>query len=89
MNLLLNTPMHSVGYGPNTTPNTTPNNLQNLINQARQNPRGFEEMMKNNYPQAYQQALNIRNGNNPQQVIMNMLQQRGINPGILQMLGIK
>ena len=85
MNLLLDAPMHSVGYGPNALPN----NLQNLINQARQNPRGFEEMMRNNYPQAYQQALNIRNGNNPQQVIMNMLQQRGINPGILQMLGIK
>ena len=85
MNLLLNTPMHSIDRGLNTTPN----NLQNLINQARQNPRGFEEMMRNNYPQAYQQALNIRNGNNPQQVIMNMLQQRGINPGILQMLGIK
>lgn len=82
-------PMSNVPFNNVNIVSNNGNNLQNLINQARQNPRGFEEMMRNNYPQAYQQALNIRNGGNPQQTIMQMLQQRGINPGILQMLGIK
>ena len=82
-------PMSNVPFNNVNIVSNNGNNLQNLINHARQNPRGFEEMMRNNYPQAYQQALNIRNGSNPQQVIMQMLQQRGINPGILQMLGIR
>ncbi len=82
-------PMSNIPFNQVQNNTNANNGLQNLINQARQNPRGFEEMMKNNYPQAYQQALQIRNGSNPQQVIMQMLQSRGINPGILQMLGIK
>lgn len=65
-----------------------PGDLGVLIQQARQNPRAFEDMVRQTNPQAYQQAMQIRNSGNPQQFIMQMLQSRGINPGILKMFGI-
>lgn len=63
--------------------------LQQMLAQARQNPAAFEEQLRRTNPQAYQQALQIRNSGNPQYAIMQMLQARGINPNILQMLGLK
>lgn len=63
--------------------------LAQALNQARQNPRAFEEAFKRNNPQAYQQALQIRNSFiNPQQAVMQLAQQRGINPNILRMLDL-
>lgn len=58
------------------------------FNNIRQNPRAFEEHLKRTNPQAYQQAMQIRNSANPQAIIMNMAQQRGLNPNILKMLGL-
>ena len=69
-------------------PATPNNNLMELVQRARQNPRAFEEQVKQMNPQAYQQAMQIRNSANPQALIMQMAKCRGINPGILQMLGI-
>lgn len=65
------------------------NNLQQMLFQARQNPAAFEEQFKKANPQAYQQALQIRNSGNPQAAIIQMLQARGINPNMLSMLGLK
>lgn len=62
--------------------------LQTLIQQARQNPAAFEEQFKRTNPQAYQQAMQIRNSANPQAVIRQMAQSRGVNPNILKMLGL-
>lgn len=79
----------------NVTFNRAPNTADPMLNlkqayaQARQNPVAFEEQLKRTNPQAYQQALQIRNSGNPQAVIMQMLQARGINPSILSMLGFK
>ena len=64
------------------------NNVMNIIQQAKQNPRAFEEYVKQNNPQAYQQALQIRGSANPQAIIRQMAQMKGVNPSILQMLGI-
>jgi hypothetical protein len=69
-------------------PATSSNNLMDIIQRARQNPRAFEEQVRQMNPQAYQQAMQIRNSANPQALIMQMAKSRGINPGILQMLGI-
>lgn len=65
-----------------------PCDLMSMVQQARQNPRAFEEQFKRTNPQAYQQAMQIRQSGNPRAYIMQMLQARGINPGILQMLGL-
>lgn len=59
------------------------------FNNIRKNPRAFEEQLRRTNPQAYQQAMQIRNSANPQAIIMNMAQQRGINPSILKTLGLK
>lgn len=68
--------------------NSIPCDLQNIIQQARQDPRGFEERIRQTNPQAYQQALQIRNMGNPRAAIMQMMQARGLNPSILRMFGL-
>lgn len=71
------------------TPQNSQNspNLAQVLNQAKRNPQAFEEQFKRNNPYAYQQALQIRNSfANPQQAVMQVMQQRGINPNILRML---
>ena len=73
----------------NNFQNNIPFELQNIVNQAKQNPKAFEEHIKRTNPQAYQQALNIMNMQNPQAAILQMMQAKGINPAILGMLGIK
>lgn len=68
---------------------TAPQNFEQLVQRIRQNPAAFEEQIKKNNPQAYQMALNIRNSQNPQAIIMQMVQQKGLNPNILNMFGLK
>lgn len=79
MSPLDNAPFNSAQAQPDFT---------QLINQARQNPRAFEEHIARTNPQAYQRAMQIRNGANPQAVVMQMAQARGVNPNVLRMLGI-
>ena len=63
--------------------------LANLLNQAKQNPKAFEEHVRRTNPQGYQRAIQIRNSMvNPQQAVMQMAQQRGINPNIIRMLDV-
>lgn len=64
-------------------------NLQQMLMQARQNPQAFEEQFKRANPQAYQQAMQLRNSGNTKAAVMQMLQAKGINPSILQMLGLR
>ena len=68
---------------------TSPQNLEQLVQRIRQNPTAFEEQIKKNNPQAYQMALQIRNSQNPQAIIMQMVQQKGLNPNILSMFGLR
>lgn len=78
--------MDSIPYN-GSTPNQQ--SIENLIQQIRQNPQAFEEQMRRTNPQAYQMALQIRNSPNPQSMIMQMMQSRGMNPNILNMLGLR
>ena len=63
--------------------------LVNIYNQARQNPRAFEEHVKRNNPQAYQRAHQLKNSVvNPQEAVLQIMQQRGINPNIISMINL-
>lgn len=62
--------------------------LMTILQQARANPRAFEEHIRMSNPAAYQQACQIRNSGNPRNAILQLAQQRGINPNILRMFGI-
>ena len=80
-NLMDNSQLQSV-------PDTNNDDIVQQINRIRQNPRAYEEYLKRTNPQAYNQIMQIRNSPNPRQYILQMAQQRGLNPGILRMLGI-
>lgn len=77
-------PFNSVPF----TPVGQSNDLTQIVQQARQNPQAFEEQIKRTNPAAYQQAMQIRNSANPQAIVKQMAQARGINPNILRMFGI-
>ena len=64
------------------------NDMMGVIRQAQQDPFGFEEQIKRNNPQGYQLACQIRNSANPRQAILQLAQQRGMNPNILKMFGL-
>ena len=61
--------------------------LTQIVQQAMQNPKAFEEMVKQNNPAAYQQACQLRNNVSPQ-MLLQTAQAKGINPAILKMLGL-
>ena len=86
----MNSPMDMITMQQaSSVPANGPMDINSLIQQARQNPQAFEDYIKRVNPQGYQQALQIRNSPNPQAIIRQMAQSRGINPNIFQMLGIK
>lgn len=66
-----------------------PNNFVDAFRMAQQNPTGFEEQIKRNNPQAYQMACHLRNTSDPRSAVLQMMQSRGMNPNILNMLGFK
>lgn len=68
-----------------TEANSQPNMMQ-IAQQAMQNPTAFEEQFRRMNPQAYQQALQIRNAPNAQSIVMQMVRDRGINPNIFKIL---
>lgn len=59
---------------------TTPNNIASMYRMAMQNPRAFEEQFKRNCPQAYEQAIALAKSRNPKDIVMQVLNKRGINP---------
>lgn len=82
----MNSPMDRFGFAGSS--NAQPDLIQ-VLKQARQNPKAFEEQFKKVNPQAYQQAVQLRNSiSNPQQAVMQIAQQRGVNPNILKMLDL-
>ena len=64
-------------------------NIDALIQQIKQNPAAFEDYVRKTNPQGYQRALQIRNLQNSQAVIMQMMQSSGFNPNILSKLGLR
>ena len=81
----MNSPFNNVPF----TPVNPQQGLEALIAQARQNPQAFAEQIKRTNPAGYQRAMQIMNSPNPQALIMQMAQARGISPNIYNMLGIK
>lgn len=75
-------------YG-GTVQNAPSQNIEELVNQIRQNPSAFEDYVRNTNPQAYQMALQLRNSPNPQAMVMQMAQAKGLNPNILRMFGLR
>lgn len=69
------------------TPVGGQSDLTQIVQQAMQNPKAFEEMVKQNNPAAYQQACQLRNSMSPQ-MLLQTAQAKGINPAILKMLGL-
>lgn len=49
---------------------------------AMQNPRAFEEHIKRTNPQAYDMAMKLARSNNPRDIVMQILNSRGINPSL-------
>ena len=64
------------------------NDFENMLRMAQNDPRSFEERMKRMNPQGYQLACQIRNSPNPRETILQLAQQRGINPNLLRMFGL-
>ena len=79
----MSSPMDKVPFA-----NGQPSNFENVLRMAQNDPRSFEEQMKRMNPQGYQLAYQIRNSPNPRETILQLAQQRGINPNILRMLGL-
>lgn len=73
------------------TGNPMMQNIMNMMQMAKGNPQVFINSMMQQNPQMAQQLNGLlQGGQSPQQLAMNMLQQRGINPNqIMQMLGHK
>lgn len=70
-------------------PTNNQGNIFDVIQKAKQDPLGFEEMVKQMNPEGYQRALQIRNCANPRAMAIEMARAQGVDPNILSMLGLK
>lgn len=68
--------------------NPPQNELINLLQQARQNPKAFENQLRSTNPKAYEMACKIRNSPNRQQAILQLARERGVDPNIFRMFGL-
>lgn len=62
--------------------------MMNVIQQARMDPFGFEQRIRQTNPKGYERACQIRNSANPREAILQMAKERGLDPNILRMFGI-
>ena len=86
-------PLHNLTFTsvPANTPTQPQFNNQNFLQmtqQIYQNPAGFEQLVKQQYPDVYNRAMQIRNSANPKQATLQMAQSLGVNPNILRMFGL-
>ena len=65
------------------------NNLYQQFNAAMSNPAAFQEQFKKSNSDAYNKAMQLANTKSPKQAVMQILQSRGINPAMFNMLGLK
>lgn len=82
--------MDNVQFTPSVPHNNAPANesIFDVIQRAKNDPLGFEEMVKRTNPEGYQRALQLRNCANPKAMTIEMAKAQGINPNILSMLGL-
>lgn len=63
--------------------------IQKQYADAMRNPRAFNDYVARTNPQAYQKAMQIARSVNPQQVVIQMLQERGLVPGMFNLPGLR
>ena len=81
-------PMDNAHFTSVAPSNSGGQNIFDVINKARQDPLGFEEMIKATNPEGYKRAMQIRNCANPRAMAIEMAKAQGIDPSILSMLGL-
>lgn len=74
----MNSPMDKANYNVVNTP--VQSNMVSMYRAAMQNPKAFEEQFRRSNPQAYEQAVALARSRNPKDIVMQILNQRGINP---------
>lgn len=82
--------MDNAMFTPSVPHNNAPanENIFDVIKRAREDPLGFEEMVKRVNPEGYQRAVQIRNCANPKAMTLEMARAQGVDPNILGMLGL-
>lgn len=66
---------------------STNENIYDVIQRAKSDPLGLEEMVKRTNPEGYAQIMRIRNSTNPKAIALEMAKAQGVDPNILKMLG--
>lgn len=80
--------MDNFSYQPVNMSIAPQQNIIQQYQQAMQNPKAFTDYIARINPQLYQRAMQLMQGGNPQQIVMQMLQSRGLNPGMFNLPGI-
>lgn len=70
------------------SPMANSQNVIQMFQQIKANPQAYAQQLSQTNPLAYQQMLQIMNSQNPRAAIIQLAQQKGLNPNILQMLGL-
>ena len=81
----MSNPMERATYIPVSNNSHQANVIQqkdvaSMYKMAMQNPQAFEEQFKRANPQAYEQAIALAKSRNPKDIVMQILNKRGINP---------
>lgn len=74
----MSSPMDKANYNVVNTP--VQPNMASMYRAAMQNPKAFEEQFKRSNPQAYEQAMALARVKSPKDIVMQVLNKRGINP---------
>lgn len=92
----MSNPLNNLQFNTVQTPNNScsfapsmPCDLKDIIQRARQNPQWLEQEVQRINPQGYQMAMQIRQSGNPIAAVMQLAQQQGVHPSILQYFGLK
>lgn len=82
-------PMDSAQFSPSIPNNNAPTNesIFDIIQRAKQDPLGLEEMVKRTNPEGYKRIMQIRNCANPKAMTLEIARAQGVDPSILKMLG--
>lgn len=81
--------MDQTPFSPSIPHNNAPanENIYDVIQRAKNDPLGLEEMVKRTNPEGYAQIMRIRNSTNPKAIALEMAKAQGVDPNILKILG--
>ena len=79
-------PMDNVNYNQVSNNNViNAQDMQSAYKNAMQNPKAFEEYVRRTNPKAYDMAVKLAQSRNPRDIVMQILNSRGINPSMFGM----